>query len=73
MICLPVYHQYFYQHTLNGANGAMISTTINGSVIKPIHTDTYHHILKIIQKYGLDYIIDDDWNYTAQLDAENYF
>lgn len=43
----------------------MISQQSMISVIKPIHTDTYHHILKIIQKYELDYIIDDDWNYTA--------
>lgn len=49
----------------------MISQQSMISVIKPIHTDTYHHILKIIQKYELDYIIDDDWNYAAQLDAEN--
>ncbi len=49
----------------------MISQQSKISVIKPIHTDTYHHILKIIQKYELDYIIDDDWNYAAQLDAEN--
>lgn len=62
---------YLHQHTLIGANGAMISQQSKISVIKPIHTDTYHHILKIIQKYELDYIIDDDWNYAAQLDAEN--
>ncbi len=49
----------------------LISQQSKISVIKPIHTDTYHHILKIIQKYELDYIIDDDWNYAAQLDAEN--
>lgn len=61
---------YLHQHTLIGANGAMISQQSKISVIKPIHTDTYHHILKIIQKYELDYIIDDDWNYAAQLDAE---
>lgn len=71
VICCQFYHQYFYQHTLIGANGAMISQQSMISVIKPIHTDTYHHILKIIQKYELDYIIDDDWNYAAQLDAEN--
>lgn len=51
----------------------MISQQSKISVIKPIHTDTYHHILKIIQKYELDYIIDDDWNYAAQLDAERDF
>lgn len=37
-------------------------------------TNSYRYIspyLKIIQKYELDYIIDDDWNYAAQLDAEN--
>ncbi|HHA0374432.1 HAD hydrolase family protein [Staphylococcus aureus] len=68
---LPVLPSVFHQHTLIGANGAMISQQSKISVIKPIHTDTYHHILKIIQKYELDYIIDDDWNYAAQLDAEN--
>lgn len=68
---LPVLPSVFHQHTLIGANGAMISQQSKISVIKAIHTDTYHHILKIIQKYELDYIIDDDWNYAAQLDAEN--
>lgn len=68
---LPVLPSVFHQHTLIGANGAMISQQSKISVIKPIHTDTYHHIFKIIQKYELDYIIDDDWNYAAQLDAEN--
>lgn len=68
---LPVLPSVFHRHTLIGANGAMISQQSKISVIKPIHTDTYHHILKIIQKYELDFIIDDDWNYAAQLDAEN--
>lgn len=69
---LPVLPSVFHQHTLIGANGAMISQQSSKiSVIKLIHTDTYHYILKIIQKYELDYIIDDDWNYVAQLDAEN--
>ncbi|HDK4394688.1 TPA: Cof-type HAD-IIB family hydrolase, partial [Staphylococcus aureus] len=68
---LPVLPSVFHQHTLIGANGAMISQQSKIFVIKPIHTDIYHHILKVIQKYELDYIIDDDWNYAAQLDAEN--
>ncbi len=59
---LPVLPSVFHQLTLIGANGAMISQQSKISAIKPIHTDTYHHILKIIQKYELDYIIDDDWN-----------
>lgn len=49
----------------------MFSQQSNISVIKPIQAYTYHHILRIIQKYELDYIIDDDWNYAAKLDAEN--
>ncbi|UMT79396.1 Cof-type HAD-IIB family hydrolase [Staphylococcus roterodami] len=68
---LPVLPEVFHQHTLIGANGAMISQQSNISVIKPIQAYTYHHILRIIQKYELDYIIDDDWNYAAKLDAEN--
>lgn len=68
---LPVLPAVFHQHTLIGANGAMISQQSNISVIKPIHIDIYHHILKIIQKSDLDYIIDDEWNYAAKLDAEN--
>lgn len=68
---LPVLPEVFHQHTLIGANGAMISQQSKISVIKPIQAYTYHHILRIIQKYELDYIIDDDWNYAAKLDAEN--
>ncbi|MEZ2044319.1 HAD hydrolase family protein, partial [Staphylococcus aureus] len=68
---LPVLPEVFHQHTLIGANGAMFSQQSNISVIKPIQAYTYHHILRIIQKYELDYIIDDDWNYAAKLDAEN--
>ncbi|MGZ0075667.1 HAD hydrolase family protein [Staphylococcus aureus] len=71
VICCQFLPSVFHQHTLIGANGAMISQQSKISVIKPIHTDTYHHILKIIQKYELDYIIDDDWNYAAQLDTRD--
>ncbi len=65
---LPVLPSVFHQHTLIGANGAMISQQSKISVIKPIHTDTYHHILKIIQKYELDYIINE---YNIDITAQN--
>ncbi|MBO1197784.1 Cof-type HAD-IIB family hydrolase [Staphylococcus simiae] len=68
---LPVLPAEFHNHTLIGANGAMYSQQQHIQVIRPISNQIYQHIIDIITKYNLDYIIDDDWNYAAHIDADN--
>ncbi|MGT0202110.1 HAD hydrolase family protein [Staphylococcus aureus] len=68
---LPVLPSVFHQHTLIGANGAMISQQ---SKISVYQTNSYSYISSYLQnnsKYELDYIIDDDWNYAEHSYADN--
>lgn len=48
---LPVLPSVFHQHTLIGANGAMISQQSKISVIKPIHTDLNMHRGVLLHSY----------------------
>lgn len=68
---LPVLPPEFHNHTLIGANGAMFSQQQHIKVIRPINFHMFQHLINIITKYNLDYIIDDEWNYAAHLDADN--
>ncbi|WP_257643302.1 HAD hydrolase family protein [Staphylococcus haemolyticus] len=54
-----------------GGNGSIIS--INGR-IKTLATnqfETFNVIKHVINQYNLNYIVDDEWNYAARVDATN--
>ena len=56
---------------LIGGNGSI--TRVNGITIpiKTISDTAYEHIKQVIQKYNLEYIIDDKMDYSAKVSADN--
>ena len=68
---LPVLPNKFHKFALIGGNGSIIS--INGR-IKTLATnqfETFNVIKHVINQYNLNYIVDDEWNYAARVDATN--
>lgn len=66
---LPVVGQ-FKKNALIGGNGSIIAKE-NIQVTRPIPEKSYQKILQLIQKYQLEYIVDDDWNYSANVTQTN--
>lgn len=61
---LPVLPACFHQHSLIGANGALLSQ--NGSItnIGAFTKDQQSSLLALIEEYQASYLIDGDWNYA---------
>ncbi|KYD05444.1 MULTISPECIES: HAD-IIB family hydrolase [Bacillaceae] len=61
---LPVLHERFYNHTLIGGNGSLISK--NGKVIfsNSFTDEQVKNILSIIKKQQATYLIDGIWDYS---------
>lgn len=67
---LPVV-QGFENHTLIGGNGSIISQDNQISVVKSISEDPFNHIKSLIHKYNLQYIVDDSFDYAANVSHDN--
>lgn len=61
----------FKQNHLIGGNGSIISKNGKIQVTKPLSKTSFHNILQLIQEYQLEYIVDDDWNYSANVAQTN--
>ncbi|MCY1570219.1 HAD-IIB family hydrolase [Staphylococcus pettenkoferi] len=67
---LPVV-QSFENHTLIGGNGSIISQDNQISVVKSISQEPFNHIKALIRTHHLQYIIDDSFDYTANISSDN--
>ncbi|WP_342366150.1 HAD family hydrolase [Staphylococcus haemolyticus] len=68
---LPVLPNKFHKFALIGGNGSIIS--INGRIntLATNQFETFNVIKHVINQYNLNYIVDDEWNYAARVDATN--
>ncbi|KGJ25459.1 HAD family hydrolase [Staphylococcus haemolyticus] len=68
---LPVLPNKFHEFALIGGNGSIIS--INGRIqtLATIQPESFNVIKHVINQYDLNYIVDDEWNYAARVDATN--
>lgn len=57
----------FQNIELIGANGAMTMTKGEVEVVDEINDSDFRMLLSIIEQYNLDYVIDDDWNYSMRM------
>lgn len=67
---LPVV-KAFESNTLIGGNGSIISIDNSIQVVKQIPMKEYRLIKQIISDYNLKFIIDDSFNYSANVDSNN--
>lgn len=68
---LPVLPKAFHGMSLIGGNGSIISENKTIRSLATIsHTD-FQIIKDVIKKYDLNYIIDDKWNYAANVSVAN--
>lgn len=67
---LPIVGE-FADTTLIGGNGAIVSQGGDIRVIRPIPTENFELVKQLIARYGLDYVIDDKWNYAARVQQES--
>lgn len=67
---LPVIPE-FADYTLIGGNGSIISKTGQIEIISEINEHDINLIKHLIKQYGLSYIIDDKFNYSTNLNADN--
>ena len=63
---LPVIGE-FKESKLIGGNGSIIAENGTITVTRAIDHESYAAILSLIKRYGLSYIIDDAWNYAAEI------
>ncbi|MCY1565587.1 HAD-IIB family hydrolase [Staphylococcus pettenkoferi] len=61
----------FEDYTLIGGNGSIISQDNQISVVKSISEDPFNHIKSLIHKYNLQYIVDDSFDYAANVSPDN--
>lgn len=61
----------FQNNTLIGGNGSIISTDNKIKVIDYINQDDFELIKELIVNYNLSYIVDDAWDYAANVNANN--
>ncbi|WP_341461274.1 HAD family hydrolase [Staphylococcus haemolyticus] len=68
---LPVLPNKFHKFALIGGNGSIIS--INGRIntLATNQFETFNVIKHVINQYNLNYIVNDEWNYAARVDATN--
>lgn len=68
---LPVLPNKFHEFALIGGNGSIVS--INGRIqtLTTIQPESFNVIKHVINQYDLNYIVDDEWNYAARVDATN--
>ncbi|PTE69111.1 HAD-IIB family hydrolase [Staphylococcus devriesei] len=64
---LPVLPTQFHEFTLIGGNDSIISENNHIQTLATIINEDFALIKEIIEKYNLNYIIDDDWNYAAEV------
>lgn len=67
---LPIVGE-FADTALIGGNGAIVSQGGDIRVIRPIPTENFELVKQLIARYGLDYVIDDKWNYAARVQQES--
>ena len=67
---LPVIPE-FADYTLIGGNGSIISKNGQIEIISEINEHDINLIKHLIKQYGLSYIIDDKFNYSTNLNADN--
>ena len=67
---LPIVGE-FADTALVGGNGAIVSQGGDIRVIRPIPTENFELVKQLIARYGLDYVIDDKWNYAARVQQES--
>ncbi|WP_419153865.1 HAD-IIB family hydrolase [Weissella viridescens] len=69
---IPIIPGFESEHLLIGGNGSIVQSPDNDiSVMQPMDETTFITIKKLIDKYSLDYVIDDFWNYSAKIKAGN--
>lgn len=68
---LPVLPSQFHRFTLIGGNGSIVSNNHEIHTLATIQPIDFEVIKHVIDKYHLHYIVDDEWNYAADVDATN--
>lgn len=68
---LPVLPTQFHEFTLIGGNGSIISENNHIQTLATISNEDFALIKEVIEQYNLSYIIDDDWNYAAEVATTN--
>lgn len=56
---------------LIGANGAMIMVNNKVEVVEEINDLDFKMLLSLIEQYNLDYVLDDEWNYSMKMRSES--
>lgn len=62
---LPIVSE-FKNATLIGGNGSIVSVAHERRVIAPIEMTDFLQIKTLIDRFNLDYVVDDEWNYSAK-------
>ncbi|GGG85516.1 HAD family phosphatase [Staphylococcus pragensis] len=68
---LPVLPKNFPDISLIGGNGSIISMNKSIKTLATISHEDFQIIKGVINKYNLNYIVDDKWDYAANVSATN--